>query len=121
MARNSKDIVCQSAKFVVAVQEVFLNEEKDIAFSDIVLKRYISNQIALENALTKEKEKAKTASPDEKEKLKKEIENVQKSVDVMKNDINSMKRLVALMKKTLEKNCNQVHSEIQPKNGKQGG
>ena len=121
MARNSKDIVCQSAKFVVAVHEVFLNEEKDIAFSDIVLKRYISNQIALENALTKEKEKAKTASPDEKEKLKKEIENVQKSVDVMKNDINSMKRLVALMKKTLEKNCNQVHSEIQPKNGKQGG
>lgn len=88
-----KDIAeLQSAKLIVSMKEIFLNDEKDIEYSNIILKEYISNLSELEKKIVDLKLKENTANEEEKSKLKKEIEELEEIADTMGLAMKSMNR-----------------------------
>lgn len=82
----------QSAKLLVAMKEIFLNEEQDIEFSNTVCEEYINNLTELENKITELKVKELTLSNEEKKKIKQEIANLEEIADTMGLTLKSMNR-----------------------------
>ena len=83
---------------MVSVREIFLNEEKDIKYSDTVYEQYVNNVISIEKELVEMKIKADTASQEEKKKMKKEIKNTEESVEAMKIAMKSMNKFISAYK-----------------------
>lgn len=81
---GKKATILQSAKLLVAVREIFLNDEHDVVYSNSIYEQYVQNLINLEKNLVELKNKADTASSDEKKALKKEIKETQETIDAMK-------------------------------------
>lgn len=76
--------IIQSAKLLVSVREIFLNDEHDIEYSNSVYEQYLQSITKIEKDLVELKLKADVASGEEKKKLRKEIKNEQESVAAMK-------------------------------------
>lgn len=81
---GKKAMIQQSAKLMVSVREIFLNDEHDIEYSDTVYEKYVEKIIEIEKGLVELKLKADVASKDEKKKLKLEIKNAEEAVEAMK-------------------------------------
>lgn len=81
---GKKNVIMQSAKLLVSVREIFLNDEKDIEFSNSVYEKYLSNIIEIENGITELQLKADVAKDKEKKELVKQIKQARESVDAMK-------------------------------------
>lgn len=84
MLVNKKTVILQSAKLLVAIREIFLNDEKDIEFSNSVYEKYVQNIAELEKNLVELKLKEDDANGEEKKKLKTKIKDLEESVDAMK-------------------------------------
>lgn len=82
--KGKKYTVSQSAKLLVSVREIFLNDEKDIEFSNSVYEQYLKNIIEIENGLTELRLKADVTQGIEKKELKKKIKQAEESVEAMK-------------------------------------
>lgn len=95
---GKKATIYQSAKLMVSVREIFLNEEKDIEYSDTVYEQYVNNVISIEKELVEMRIKADTASQEEKKKMKKEIKNTEESVEAMKIAMKSMNKFISAYK-----------------------
>ena len=89
---GEKQTIAQSAKLMVSVREIFLNDEHDIEFSDSVFEQYVGNIEQLEKKLVELKLKADLASKEEKKQLKSEIKNLEDSVKAMKIAMKSMNK-----------------------------
>lgn len=81
---GKKNTILQSAKLMVSVKEIFLNDEHDVAFSDAVYEQYVENITRIEKDLVELRIKAETADPEEKKALKAEIKRAEESVNAMK-------------------------------------
>lgn len=74
----------QSAKLLVSVREIFLNDEHDIEYSDSVYEEYVQNITDIEKGLVELRLKADVASGKEKKELKDKIKKTEESVEAMK-------------------------------------
>lgn len=81
---GKKNVILQSAKLLVSVKEIFLNDEHDIKFSKSVYEKYVQNIAEMEKGLVDLKLQFDVADGKEKNELKNRIKNVQESVDAMK-------------------------------------
>ena len=92
---GKKNTILQSAKLLVAVREIFLNDEQDLAYSNSVYEQYVNNIRSIEKNLVDLKLKADTADSKEKKFLKTEIKNAEESVNAMKIAMKSMKKFIS--------------------------
>lgn len=89
---GKKGTILQSAKLLVSVREIFLNDEHDLAYSDTIFEQYVNNIAEIEKGLVELRLKADVASKEEKKQLKVEIKNAEDSVNAMKIAMKSMNR-----------------------------
>ena len=89
---GKKDTIQQSAKLMVSVREIFLNDEHDIEYSNTVYEQYVQNIADIEKGLVELKLKADVADKDEKKQLKKQIKNTEEAVQAMKIAMKSMNK-----------------------------
>lgn len=87
-----KATILQSAKLMVSMREVFVNDEHDIELSNTVYEVYVQRIIEIEKGLVELRLKAEDASSDQKKKILQEIKNAEESVEVMKIARKSMLR-----------------------------
>lgn len=99
---EKKETIRQSAKLMVSVREIFLNDEHDIAYSDSVYEQYVQNIENIEKGLVELKLKEKTANKEEKKRLQKEIKNTEDSVRAMEVAMKSMNRYMNSFKAGLD-------------------
>ena len=81
---GKKGTILQSAKLLVSVREIFLNDEHDLAYSNTIFEQYVNNIAEIEKGLVELRLKADIASKAEKKQLKLEIKNAEDSVNAMK-------------------------------------
>lgn len=89
---GKKDTILQSAKLMVSVREIFMNDEHDVDYSNTVYEQYVQNITQIEKGLVELKLKADVADKEEKKQLKKQIQNAEESVEVMKIAMKSMNK-----------------------------
>lgn len=81
---GKQNTILQSAKLLVSVREIFLNDEHDTEYSDTVYEQYVQSIREIENGLIELKLKADVADSKEKKELKRQIKNAEESVEAMK-------------------------------------
>jgi hypothetical protein len=81
---GKQNTILQSAKLLVSVREIFLNDEHDTEYSNSVYEQYVQNIRNIENGLTELRLKADVADGKEKKELKRQIKNAEESVEAMK-------------------------------------
>ena len=89
---EKKDTILQSAKLMVSVREIFLNDEHDIAYSNTIYEQYVQNITDIEKGLVELKLKADVADKGEKKQLQKQIKNTEEAVQAMKIAMKSMNK-----------------------------
>lgn len=89
---GKKSTILQSAKLMVSVREIFLNDEHDIEYSNSVYEQYVRNIADIEKDLVELRLKENVASKEEKKQLKLEIKNTEESVHAMKIAMKSMNK-----------------------------
>lgn len=89
---GEKQTILQSAKLMVSVREIFLNDEHDIQYSNTVYEQYVQNIANIEKKLVELKLQEEVAGKDEKKSLKLQIKNAEASVDAMKIAMKSMNK-----------------------------
>lgn len=89
---GKKATIMQSAKLMVSVREIFLNDEKDIAYSNTVYEQYVKNIANIEKDLIDLKLKENIATKEEKKALKLQIKNTEESVHAMSIAMKSMNK-----------------------------
>lgn len=92
---GKKYVILQSAKLIVSVREVFLNDEKDIEYSNTVYEKYVQNISDIEKGLVELRLKAEVADSKEKKKLTAEIKSTQESLKAMKIAMRSMNKFIS--------------------------
>ena len=81
---GKQNTILQSAKLLVSVREIFLNDEHDIVYSDSVYEQYVQNIMDVEKGLVELRLQADVANGKEKAELKRRIKNAEESVEAMK-------------------------------------
>lgn len=81
---GKQNTILQSAKLLVSVREIFLNDEHDTDYSNSVYEQYVQNIMDIEKGLVELKLQADVADSKEKKELKRQIKNAEESVDAMK-------------------------------------
>lgn len=92
---GKKGTILQSAKLMVSVREIFLNDEHDIAYSNAVYEQFVRNIADMEKGLVELKLKENTADKEEKKRLQQKIKNTEESVKAMKIAMKSMNRYIS--------------------------
>ncbi len=81
---GKKATIQQSAKLMVSVREIFLNDEQDVEYSNTIYEQYVEKITEIEKGLVELKLKADVAVKDEKKELKLKIKQAEDSVEAMK-------------------------------------
>ena len=81
---GKQNTILQSAKLLVSVREIFLNDEHDTDYSNSVYEQYVQSIMNIEKGLVELKLKADVANDKEKKELKRQIKNAEESVEAMK-------------------------------------
>lgn len=81
---GKKNTILQSAKLMVSVREIFLNDEHDLAYSNTVYEQYVQNIMEIEKGLVELRLQYDIASGKEKKLLKAKIKEAEDTVDAMK-------------------------------------
>jgi hypothetical protein len=81
---GKQNTIIQSAKLLVSVREIFLNDEHDTVYSNSVYEKYVQNIMDIEKGIVELKLQADEANSNEKEELKVKIKKAEESVEVMK-------------------------------------
>lgn len=92
---GKKGTILQSAKLMVSVREIFLNDDHDVAYSNSILEKYVQNITEIEKGLVELRLKADVADKEEKKKLKAQIKSAEDSVEAMKIARKSMAKFVS--------------------------
>lgn len=85
----------QSAKLLVTVREIFLNDEHDIKYSNTIYEEYTQRIVESEKATIDLRVKAEKLTGQKKEKLEKEIKNAEESIQAMKIAKDSLKKFIS--------------------------
>ena len=81
---GKQNTILLSAKLLVAVREIFLNDEHDISYSDSVYEQYVQSILDIEKGLVDLRLRADVANDKEKKELKQQIKNAEETVEAMK-------------------------------------
>lgn len=81
---GKKNTILQSAKLLVSVREIFLNDEHDLVYSNSVYEQYVRNIADIEKGLVDLRLQADIAGKEEKAGLKEQIKELEKTVEAMK-------------------------------------
>ena len=92
---GKKNTIMQSAKLLVSVREVFLNDEKDLEYSNTVYEKYVQTIQDIEKGLVELRLKADTADKIEKKELKEKIKSTKETARAMKIAMKSMNRYIS--------------------------
>ena len=87
---GKKYTIMQSAKLLVSVREIFLNDEHDLEYSNTIYEQYVKNIAQIEKDLVELKLQAEVADKDKKKELKEKIKKAEESVEAMKIAMKSM-------------------------------
>ena len=89
---GKKQTILQSAKLMVSIREIFLNDEHDIQYSNTVFEQYVQNIASIEKGLVDLKLQESIANKDDKKQLQLQIKNAEESLKVMKIAMKSMNK-----------------------------
>lgn len=92
---GKKNTILQSAKLLVSVREIFLNDEHDLAYSNSIHEKYVQNIAEIEKGLVELKLQADVASGKDKRELKAKIKKAEESVEAMKIARKSMVKFMS--------------------------
>lgn len=92
---GKKNTIRESAKLMVSVKEIFLNDEHDLDYSDSVYEQYVANIAKIEHDLVEMRLKESSASAEEKKQLKAEIKSAEESVKAMKIAMKSLNKFIS--------------------------
>ncbi len=92
---RKENTILQSAKLLVSVREIFLNDEHDLEYSKSVYEQYVQNIMDIEKGLVELKLKADIANKEEKKKLEFKIKNAEESVNAMKIARTSLNKFIS--------------------------
>lgn len=92
---GKKNTILQSAKLMVSVREIFLNDEHDIEYSNSILEKYVQNIAEIEKGLVELRLQADVANGKEKKALQSEIKKAEESVEAMKIARKSMAKFIS--------------------------
>ena len=92
---GKKNTILQSAKLMVSVREIFLNDERDIEYSNTVYEKYVQNIADIEKGLIELQLKANVADNKQKKKLKAEIKSAEDTVKAIKIAMKSMNKFIS--------------------------
>jgi hypothetical protein len=81
---GKQNTIRQSAKLLISVREIFLNDEHDAAYSNSIYEQYVKNIETIEKSLVELRLQADVADKKEKKKLLDQIKKAEESVEVMK-------------------------------------
>jgi hypothetical protein len=81
---GKQNTIMQSAKLLVSIREIFLNDEHDIDYSNTVYEQYVQNIMTIEKGLVELKLKADVTDGKEKQEIRRQIKNAEESVNAMK-------------------------------------
>ena len=90
---GKKYTIMQSAKLMVSVREIFLNDEHDLEYSNAVYEQFVKNIAQIEKGLVELRLQAAVADKTKKEELKElkeKIKKTEESVEAMKIAMKSM-------------------------------
>lgn len=89
---GEKQTILQSAKLMVSVREIFLNDEHDLQYSNTIYEQYVQNIATIEKGLVDLRLQESVANKDDKKQLKLQIKNADESLKVMKIAMKSMNK-----------------------------
>lgn len=89
---GKKGTILQSAKLMVSLREIFLNDEHDLTFSKTVFEQYVQKITEIEKGLAEMRVKAEIADKEKKKELKKQIKEAEEVVDIMRIAMKSMNK-----------------------------
>ena len=92
---GKRNVILQSAKLMVAMREIFLNDEQDVAYAKEIYETYVQHIASVQKELVDVKLKAETAESEEKKRLKTMIKETEDAVDAMKIAHKSMARFIS--------------------------
>lgn len=81
---GKQNTILQSAKLLVSVREIFLNDEHDTVYSNSVYEQYVQNIMDIEKGVVELKLQADVVSGKEKKDLKGRIKKAEESAEAMK-------------------------------------
>jgi len=81
---GKQNTILQSAKLLVSVREIFLNDEHDTVYSNSVYEQYVQSIMDIEKGLVELRLQADVADGKDKKELKRKIKNAEESVEAMK-------------------------------------
>lgn len=92
---GKKNTILQSAKLLVAVREIFLNDEHDLIYSNSIYEKYVQNIAEIEKGLVELKLQADVADSKKKRELRSKIKKAEESVEAMKIARKSLSRFIS--------------------------
>ena len=90
--------ILESAKLLVSVREIFLNDEHDIEYSDLIYEQYADCYRNAENNITELRIRENTASKEEKKELMRRKCAAERSAHAMEIAMRSMKKYISSFK-----------------------
>ena len=102
MLRGKSSIIADSAKLMVALREIFLNDEHDIEYSVSVEEQYVNAIKELESLRFDLELQADTADKEREKELQKAIKQTQKTVGAMRAARKSMAQFTSSFETGLE-------------------
>ena len=94
--------ILQSAKLMVSLREIFLNDEHDLDYSNYVYEQYVNKISEIEKKIVDLKLQENVASKEDKKKLKLEIKNLEESAHAMKIAMKSMNKFKSAFQMGME-------------------
>lgn len=99
---GKKNTILQSAKLMVSVREIFLNDEHDLAYSNTIYEQYVQNIMEIEKGLVELRLQHDIAKGKDKKLLKAKIKEAEDSVEAMKIARKSMLKFQSSFETGLE-------------------
>ncbi len=100
---GKRNTILQSAKLLVAVREIFLNDEHDLEYSNSIYEQYVENISEIEKKQADMRVRAADLTGDKKKKALEEIEALEKSAKAMKIARNNLKSFISAYKVGMSK------------------
>jgi hypothetical protein len=92
---GKQNTILQSAKLLVSVREIFLNDEHDVKYSNSIYEQYVQNIMDIEKGIVELRLQADVANGKEKKELQGKIKKAEESVEAMKIARKNLKKFMS--------------------------
>lgn len=98
---GKQNTILQSAKLLVSVREIFLNDEHDVDYSNSIYEQYVQNIMDIEKGIVELRLQADLANGKEKKELQGKIKKAEESVEAMKIARKNLRKFMSSFEKGL--------------------